>query len=279
MSAPRPGSAADPAADWIRSRADLVPEVGLLLGSGLDRLADRAEVALEVGYGELPGFPRATTPGHPGRLVLGRLEGRVVCVFRGRLHRYEGHPFRDVAAPVRLLHALGASVLVVTNAAGVVNPRLVAGRPMLIVDHVNLLWGSPLAGRGPEEVHDAFPDMSQAYDRGLRALLRGVARAEGIALEEGVYAGVLGPSYETPAEIAFLRRIGADAVGMSTVPEVIAARERGLRVAGLSLLTNPAAGLATAALDHADVLAAAERARPRMETLVRGLLRGLATDG
>jgi purine-nucleoside phosphorylase len=264
-----------PALEAVRVRTGFEPEVGLILGSGLGGLAREVEPVLELPYADLPGFPRATAPGHPGRLVLGALAGRRVCAFLGRFHRYEGHAMRDVAAPVRLLDALGGGTLLVTNAAGIVNPRLRPGTPMLLADQWNLTGGSPLVGRGPDELRDPFPDMSEPFDRSLRALLREVALAAALPFAEGLYAGVPGPSYETPAEIELLRRFGADAVGMSTVPEVIAARERGLRVAGISCLTNYAAGLAAGPLTHRDVLRAAAEMRPRLETLVRGFLREL----
>jgi purine-nucleoside phosphorylase len=263
----------EPALDAIRARTDFEPEVGLILGSGLDYLADRVEIAFAASYAELPGLPRATVPGHPGRLVLGVLEGRPVCVFQGRFHFYEGHSMCEAASAVRLLHDLGGRTLLVTNAAGIVNRRLAPGTPMVIADQLNLTWGSPLVGRRPGEVRQMFPDMSEPFDRGLRGLLREASLTAGVPCAEGLYAGVAGPSYETPAEVELLRRAGADAVGMSTVPEVIAARERGLRVAGLACLTNHAAGLSPRPLTHEEVIAAAERARPWMETLAREFLR------
>ncbi|MFN2433395.1 MAG: purine-nucleoside phosphorylase [Gemmatimonadota bacterium] len=265
----------EPALAWIRARTSFVPEVGLVLGSGLGQLADAVVPELGAAYAELPGFPRATAPGHAGRLVLGTLEGRRVCVFRGRFHLYEGYLPREATAPIRLLDELGAGVLVVTNAAGIVNPRFRPGTLMLLDDQINLLWSSPLVGRSPDEVRDPFPDMSRPFDPELRELVRDAALALGVPLVEGVYAAVSGPSYETPAEVRFLRRFGADAVGMSTVPEVLVARERGLRVLGLSCLTNLAAGLSPGPLTHEEVLEAGARAAPRLEALIRRLLRRL----
>jgi purine-nucleoside phosphorylase len=229
----------------------------------------------ETGYADLPGFPRVSVPGHAGRLVLGRLAGHDVCVLSGRFHLYEGHSPGDVSAGVRLLHELGGRILLVTNAAGSLRRRWAPGTLLLVRDQLNLQWTSPLVGRPPAEIHDMFPDMSEPYDPELRRLLREAAAAAGVPLAEGVYAAVLGPSYETPAEVRFLRRAGADAVGMSTVPEVLAARERGLRVAAVSCLTNHAAGLSTEPLSHAEVVAAGARAAPRLEALVRGFLRAL----
>lgn len=259
----------------VRSGTDFQPELGLVLGSGLGDLADGVEDVWSWPYTDLPGFPRTTVAGHAGRLVLGFLEGRRVCVFRGRFHVYEGYAARDVTAGVRLLQGLGGTCLLVTNAAGVVNPRLVPGRPMILADQIDLTWTSSLVGGAAGDIRGIFPQMSEPFDGALRRLLRSAAAGAGVAFEEGVYGGVAGPSYETPAEVELLRRAGADAVGMSTVPEVIAARERGLRVAGIACLTNHAAGRASRRLRHADVLAASAAARPSLERLVRGFLRRL----
>jgi purine-nucleoside phosphorylase len=263
------------AARLVRAGTDLVPEAGLLLGSGLGSIAAAVEGAWTADYADLPGWPPTTVTGHAGRLVLGRLEGRRVLVLAGRIHAYEGHDLRAVTAGVRLLHELGGRFLLVTNAAGSLRRRRAPGSLLLLADHLNLLWQSPLTGRSPNEIRDMFPDMSEPYDRELRLRLREAALAAGVPLEEGTYAAVTGPSYETPAEIEFLRRAGADAVGMSTVPEVLAARERGLRVAGISCLTNLAAGLSPTPLAHAEVVQAAARAAARLETLVRAFLRSL----
>jgi inosine/guanosine/xanthosine phosphorylase family protein len=249
--------------------------VGLVLGSGLGALAARVDPVLSVAQSEVPGLPAPTVEGHPGRLVLGTLEGRRLAVLQGRAHAYEGVPFRDLGAGVRLLEALGTRVLVLTNAAGSLRRRYAPGTLLLLADHLNWMAGNPLVGRSPDEVRDPFPDMSAPYDAELRELLREAAIAARVPAAEGVYAGVLGPSYETPAEIAMLRRFGADAVGMSTVPETIAARERGMRVAAVSCLVNLGAGLSPAPLTHDGVLAAAERAGAALETLVRGFLRRL----
>jgi inosine/guanosine/xanthosine phosphorylase family protein len=247
------------------------PSVALILGSGLGGLADRVEDAIAVPYDEIPGFARPTVLGHAGRLVSGRLAERRVVVFQGRYHAYEGHAPDQLAVPVRTAAALGAETLLVTCAAGGVNRRYGPGTLMILSDHLNLMGRNPLVGP-VREGEDRFPDMTRAYDPGLRALALDVGRDQGMDLAEGVYAAVLGPSYETPAEIRMLERLGADAVGMSTVPEVIAARAARMRVLGIALVTNPAAGLTDEALDHEDVVAAAAAAAERFQQLVLGVL-------
>lgn len=267
------------AADYVAARIGLRPEVMLVLGSGLGALADAVEDAVRVAYAEIPGFRASTVVGHAGRLVAGQLEGRSVLAFQGRYHAYEGHPAAALAAPVRVAAALGARTLIVTCAAGGVNADLGAGSLMLIADHLNLMGQNPLVGPVlPGE--ERFPDMTEAYDPSLMTLAESVAKAEGIAVSRGVYAALLGPTYETPAEVRMLRMLGADAVGMSTVPEVIAARAGGLRVLGISLITNAAAGISGKPLDHAEVVAAGAEAAERFQRLVRGVLRGLPrSDG
>jgi purine-nucleoside phosphorylase len=272
----RPSEAAlSPAARAVRGKTGLVPEAGLLLGSGLEAIAAAVEDPWSADYADLPGWAPTTVAGHPGRLVLGRLEGRNVLVLAGRVHTYEGRDPRAVTAGVRLLHELGGRALLLTNAAGSLRRRFPPGTLLLLSDHLNLLRQSPLVGRAPDEIHDMFPDMSEPYDLELRGRLREAALAAGVPLEEGVYAAVQGPSYETPAEVELLRRAGADAVGMSTVPEVLAARERGLRVVAISCLTNLASGLSPAPLSHAEVVETAARAAARLATLVRAFLRAL----
>lgn len=248
------------------------PRVALILGSGLGRLATRIAASLDVAFADVPGFPGAGVHGHSGRVIAGTLEDVPVLAFAGRWHLYEGYDPPVAALPVHVAQALGARSLFVSNAAGGIRRTLRAGDLMLIRDHINLTWRNPLAG--PVAAHETrFPDMSAPYDPDLIGALRAAAASAGIALGEGVYAAVLGPSYETPAEIRMLERLGADAVGMSTVPEVIAARALGLRVAGVSVITNPAAGLGGEPLDHAEVLAAGERAAGDLEEVVRGFLR------
>jgi purine-nucleoside phosphorylase len=227
------------------SVAALAPEpveIGLILGSGLGGVAGRVDAEAEVAFADIPGFPASTAPGHAGVLVIGTLGGRRVACMRGRVHLYEGHGPRDVALPVYVLKALGALRLVVTNAAGALNPALAPGGAMLIADHLNFTGGNPLTGENDERLGLRFPDMSRAYDPDLRDRARAAAKATGVALPEGVYAGIAGPSLETSAERRWLRSTGADAVGMSTVLEVIAARHAGLGVLGLSAITNAATG-------------------------------------
>jgi purine-nucleoside phosphorylase len=266
------------AAEFLRRRfpwgEDGVPELFAVLGSGLGFVADALEDAVSVPFAEIPGFPGAAVEGHAGRVVAGYLEGRRVLVQAGRFHVYEGHAMEVVVLPVRIAAALGAPVFLVTNAAGGVNPAFGPGTLMLIEDHLNLMGRNPLVGPAPAG-EPRFPDMSEAYDAELRALVRRVAVEQGIALEGGVYAAVTGPSYETPAEVRMIGRLGGDAVGMSTVPEVIAARSAGMRVVGISLITNPGAGLSVGKLSHEEVLEAGQEAAPRFERLVRGVVGGM----
>jgi purine-nucleoside phosphorylase len=267
---------AEDAAQGIRERlADFEPLVTIVLGSGLGRLAAVVEGAVRIPYAELPGFPAAGVAGHAGELIAGVLEGVPVLLQSGRFHPYEGHSLEVVALPVRTFAALGAEVLIVTNAAGGIRPTFRPPLLMLIADHMNLMWRNPLVGPVVrDEVR--FPDMSRPYDRELRDLARLAAQRRGIALEEGVYAAVLGPSYETPAEVRMLERLGADAVGMSTVPEVLTARARGMRVLGISAITNAAAGISARPLSHEEVLAAGQKVAADLEAVVRGVLAELA---
>jgi purine-nucleoside phosphorylase len=240
----------------------------IVLGSGLGGLAAELEGARRVPFGEVPGFPAATVAGHAGALIAGRLAGRDVVALAGRFHMYEGHAAALAAFPVRVMHALGARTLVVSNAAGGVRRTFRAGDLMVIADHINLMWRNPLTGR-LEDGDARFPDMSDPYDRELRALLADVGAETGIALQEGVYCGLLGPTYETPAEVRMLERLGADAVGMSTVPETVAARAIGMRVAGVSCITNLACGLSMHPLSHEEVLATGQRVEGAFRTLIR----------
>jgi purine-nucleoside phosphorylase len=260
------------AAEAMRRRFDgRRPEVAVVLGSGLGGLAARIEDAVRVPYAEIPGFPRARVAGHAGEVVAGTLGGRTVVAQSGRFHLYEGHDAATCALPIRVWAALGVRVAVLTNAAGGIRRTFEGGALMLIADHLNLTCRNPLAGAVlPGE--ERFPDMSDPYDAALREVARAVARERRIPLHEGVYAGLLGPSYETPAEIRMLERLGADAVGMSTVTEVIAARAAGVRCAGISTITNLAAGISPARLAHAEVVAAAERLRDALGALVEGIV-------
>jgi len=253
----------------------LQPRVAIVLGSGLGFLADEVERAARIPYRDIPGFPEPGVAGHKGELVAGTLDGVAVVVQSGRFHLYEGHPPDVAALPARMFQALGVATLILTNAAGGIRPTFRPGTLMLIADHINLMWKNPLIGpAAPGE--ERFPDMSDPYDGGLRKIARAVAREARIPLEEGVYAGLLGPSYETPAEVRMLQRIGADAVGMSTVPEAIAARARGMRCLGFSTITNLAAGLSARPLSHAEVLEVGTRVAGQLGTLIKGVLRELS---
>ncbi|HEX7117883.1 MAG TPA: purine-nucleoside phosphorylase [Longimicrobiales bacterium] len=256
---------------FLHERVTVRPRVMLVLGSGLGSLADALEDAVRIPFAEIPGFAPATAEGHKGLLVAGRLEGVECLALQGRYHLYEGHPAEAVTLPIRAGAALGARTLLVTNAAGALNPAFRAGDLMLIEDHINLMWRNPLIG--PNRAgEDRFPDMSRPYDGTLRRIAEEVALERGIRLVRGVYVALTGPSYETRAEIRMLRRFGGDAVGMSTVPEVLVARALGVRVLGISLITNPAAGLASEPLTHEEVLAAGAEAADRFASLVRGTL-------
>lgn len=263
------------AADAIRAAlGGRAPEVAIVLGSGAGHVAEHITGAVRIPYSRIPGFPEPTVVGHGGELVAGTLAGRAVLAQSGRFHMYEGHSAELSALPVRVFGTLGVTTLLLTNAAGGIRRTFRAGALMLIADHLNLTGRNPLIGPVLEG-EERFPDMSDPYDPGLRALARRVARERGIALEEGVYAGLLGPAYETPAEVRMLERIGADAVGMSTVTEVIAARARGIRCLGISTITNPAAGTTAARLSHAEVIDVAERVKGDVAGLVEGVIGAL----
>jgi purine-nucleoside phosphorylase len=250
------------------------PAAAIVLGSGLGFLAEEVQDAARLPYDEIPGFPRPGVAGHKGELVAGTLEGVPVLVQNGRFHLYEGHSAEVAGLPVRVFAELGIRTLIVTNAAGGLRFTFHAGTLMLIADHINLMFRNPLFGPVlPGE--ERFPDMSGPYDPELRALAREVAQDAKIPMEEGVYVGLLGPSYETPAEVRMLQRLGADAVGMSTVPEVIVARARGLRCLGFSIITNPAAGTTAATLSHAEVLEVGRTVGRALGTVVKGVLRRL----
>ncbi len=253
----------------VRSRTDLVPRVAVVLGSGLGGLADDLADAVAVPFEDLPGWPAATAPGHVGRLLLGELAGVPTVMLQGRLHVYEGNDPGLVVQPTLLFRRLGAEILVLTNAAGGVHPEFGPGTLMVIADHLNLTGLSPLRGPNADDIGPRFPDLVDAWDPELRARLHAAGAAEAIALEEGVYAGLLGPQYETPAEVRMLRTLGADAVGMSTVLECIAARWAGFRVVGVSLVTNAGAGYTGQPLTHEEVLAAGAEAGPRLARVIR----------
>ncbi len=269
------------ATNAILARHVRKPTLALVLGSGLGDLAAQVEEAVMIPYGEIPHFARSTVAGHAGRLLIGTLAGMPVVAMQGRFHFYEGYSPQVLTLPIRVMFMLGARSLIVTNAAGGVNPAYRPGDFMLIRDHISLpgLAGiNPLLGPNDERFGDRFPPLARAYDADLRALTQRVAQeVQGITLHEGIYTMVAGPSFETAAELRFLRVIGTDAVGMSTVPEVVAARHMAMRVLGLSLITNTATGNETEEINHTGVLATADAARPLFAELVRGIVRAMAT--
>jgi purine-nucleoside phosphorylase len=268
----------DRIASFIYSRTNKHPKVGIILGSGLGALADSVEGSNYIPYDEIPEWPISTVIGHQGRLILGSLENQDVIVMQGRVHYYEGYSIAQVALPVRVLQRLGIEILIVTNAAGAVNPNYTPGDLMLITDHINMIGMAglnPLRGPNLEELGTRFPDMSQAYDPLLMDMARYAAKEEKIKLQEGVYISLAGPSFETPADLRFLHIIGADAVGMSTVPEVIAARHGGTRVLGISGISNKANLDGATITTHKEVLEAGQILAPKLTKLIQGVLRRL----
>ncbi|GAW27847.1 MULTISPECIES: purine-nucleoside phosphorylase [unclassified Carboxydocella] len=249
-----------------------LPQIGLVLGSGLGSLAEEIEETVILDYAEIPYFPVSTVAGHAGRLVIGLLSGKRVMAMQGRFHYYEGYSLQEVTFPIRVMQALGIKELIVTNACGGMNPTFAPGDLLLISDHINFIGSNPLIGPNLEEFGPRFPDMSEAYSRRLRALARQVAGEQGVKLQEGVYVPVSGPNYCTPAELIFLRQIGGDAVGMSTVPEVIVANHGGMEVLGIACVTDMAIGEHLEKLEHEQVVAVAEQARPRFIQLIKGIL-------
>ena len=264
------------AADAIRGQLrGSTPIAAIVLGSGLGALADEIDAVATIPFRDIPGFPTATVAGHAGALIAGTLEGKFVVALAGRFHMYEGHDVRLAGFPARVVHALDAKTLIVSNAAGGVNRLWQPGDLMLIRDHMNLMFRNPLIG-AVEEGDLRFPDMSEPYDAELAQIARDVAREQGTTLREGVYAGQLGPSYETAAEVRMLALLGADAVGMSTIPEVIVARAVGMRVVGVSCITNLACGLSNTPITHAEVLETTARAAAKFAALIRGLVARLS---
>ncbi|MBZ4646001.1 MAG: purine-nucleoside phosphorylase [Petroclostridium sp.] len=259
-------------AEYLRKKLNVQPEVAIVLGSGLGMLADEIEQAVEINYSDIPNFPVSTVEGHAGKLVVGKLKGRHVMAMKGRFHYYEGYSMDEVVFPVRVMKLLGINNLLVTNAAGGINKDFEPGDLMLIKDHIKFFSESPLRGKNIDEFGLRFNDMSNAYTEDLRELAKEVAYGLGITVREGVYAFMPGPSYETPAEIRMLGIVGADAVGMSTVPEVIAAAHAGMKVLGISCITNMAAGILDQPLHHQEVMDTAERARDKFITLVKAIV-------
>ncbi len=263
------------AAAAIRSRFATRPDAAIILGTGLGRLAHEIETVATIEYADIPGFPLSTVESHAGRLLCGRLGGRTVVAMQGRFHRYEGYTLQQVTFPVRVLRSLGAGTLMVSNACGGLDPAWSAGDLMLITDHINLLGDNPLIGPNDDELGPRFPDMSAAYDAALADLARAAAKREGIELREGVYVAVTGPTLETRAEYRMLRRLGADAVGMSTVPEVIVAVHAGMRVLGVSIITDECVPETLEPATLEKIVAVANRAEPKLTKLVRGVLESM----
>jgi purine-nucleoside phosphorylase len=269
---------AESAAQFIFSKTNLRPRVALVLGSGLGAFADEFENAVKVPYAEIPHYPRSTAIGHAGQLVLGRVGEIPVAGMQGRVHLYEGYSAKDVAFPIRVFARMGIKAVILTNAAGGIKREFVQGQLVVIKDHMNLQGVSPLTGPNDERFGPRFPDMTIAYDRRFREMTMGEGNRNHIGLYEGVYAALPGPSYETPSEIRYLRTAGADLVGMSTVPEVIAARHSGIRVLGISCVTNAAAGILDQPLNHKEVLETGERVKSQFIALLKTVIPRIAAE-
>src|SRR5271168_199898 len=266
------------AAHFIFSKTNLRPKIALVLGSGLGAFADEIENATKIPYAEIPHFPKSTAIGHAGQLVLGTVGEIPVAGMQGRVHLYEGYSAKEVAFPIRVFARMGIAAVILTNAAGGIKREFVQGQLVVIKDHINLQGVSPLTGPNDERFGPRFPDMTVAYDRRFREITVGEGNRNHIGLYEGIYAALPGPSYETPAEIRYLRTIGADLVGMSTVPEVIAARHSGLRVLGISCVTNAAAGILDQPLDHKEVLETADRVKSQFIALLKAVIPRIAAE-
>jgi len=269
---------AERATKFIRSKTKLRPHVAVVLGSGLGAFADDLAGAVRIPYEKIPGFPRSTAVGHAGRLVIGKAGNVAVAAMQGRVHFYEGYSLAEVVFPMRVLGRLGIRAAILTNAAGGINTDFKQGALVVIRDHINLQGSNPLIGSNDERFGPRFPDMTQGYWKSYRAIAGEESRKLGIEFHEGVYAALSGPSYETPAEIRYLRRIGADLVGMSTVPEVIVARHMGIRVLAISCVTNMAAGILDQVLDHKEVMETGERVKGQFIALLRAVLPHIAAD-
>lgn len=260
----------------VRKKTDFQPKVAIVLGSGLGDYAEQIKVVTEIPYGEIEGFPVSTVPGHAGKFIFGYIDEIPVVCMKGRVHYYEGYPITDVVLPVRLMKLLGAEILFLTNAAGGVNTSFHAGDLMLIKDHISVFAPNPLIGANLEELGVRFPDMSTVYDRSLQQIILDTAKKHHIFLQEGVYAQLTGPSFESPAEIRMLRSMGVDAVGMSTVVEAIAANHAGMKICGISCISNLAAGMTANPLTHEEVQEAADAAAPNFKKLVTEAVKGMA---
>ena len=261
--------------EYIRSVTDFKPEIGLILGSGLGALAEQVENPIIISYRDIPGFPVSTVPGHEGRFVMGYLGGAPVIVIQGRVHYYEGYPIEDVVLPTRLMGLLGIKVLFLTNASGGIDPDFEAGDFMLITDHVLTFFPNPLIGENIDELGTRFPDMTRVYDESLCGIIEDTSKKLDIPLKSGVYAQLTGPSFETPAEIRMLGRMGISAVGMSTACEAVAARHMGVRVCGISCVCNKAAGISPTPLSHKEVMEASDRAAPLFKRLITASIKNI----
>lgn len=271
-------ASAERAARFVLARTKLRPRIALVLGSGLGAFADDLTDAVVIPYGKIPGFPRSTAIGHAGRLVIGKVGDVAVAAMQGRVHLYEGYSAREVVFPMRVLGRMGIRATILTNAAGGINRDYNQGAIVVIRDHINLQGTNPLIGPNDDRFGPRFPDMTEAYAKDYRTIALREAQRHGIEVREGIYAALAGPSYETPAEIRYLRTIGADLVGMSTVPEVIVARHMGIRVLGISCVTNMAAGILDQPLSHAEVLETAERVKGQFIALLRAVIPPIAAD-
>jgi len=267
---------AEKAARAIRARANLKPSVAVVLGSGLGAFADELTDATSIPYQDIPGFARATVEGHAGALVIGKASGVALAAMQGRFHSYEGYSLEEVTFPIRVLKLLGAETLVLTNASGALNVEFVPGSLMVISDHINLLGSNPLIGPNDDRFGPRFPDLTAVYAPELQSVVIDEARGMDLQMRRGVYAALSGPSYETPAEIHMVRTLGADAVGMSTVPEAIVARHMNMQVVGISCITNLAAGVSSRPIDHSQVMAIGERVREQFTELLRRVIKRLA---
>jgi purine-nucleoside phosphorylase len=269
---------AEAAARFIQKKTKLRPKIALVLGSGLGAFADEFAGATRIPYAKIPHFPSSTAIGHAGQLVIGKVDGVEVAGMQGRVHLYEGYSAQDVAFPIRVFSRLGIKAVILTNAAGGIKKEFTQGRLVVISDHINLQGANPLSGPNADKFGPRFPDMTNAYDKKFREFTLAAGRRLGVVLGEGVYAALAGPSYETPAEIRYLRSIGADLVGMSTAPEVIAARHSGIRALGISCVTNAAAGVLDQPLDHNEVLETAERVKSQFIALLRSVIPQIAAS-